>query len=391
MKTSKAYRFRFYPTAEQAQLLSRTFGCVRYVYNWGLRLKTDAYYQESERLYYADLCKRLTVLKQQPETVWLNEVSSVALQQSLAHLDRAFLNFFEGRAKYPEFHKKHAKQSASFMTSAFKWDGQNISLAKMKEPLAIRWSRRFSGIPSSVTVSRDAAHRYHISILVDEATVPLPIINAQVGADLGLTHAVILSTGEKIGNPRFYRKDERRLARAQRRLSRKQKGSKNRAKARLKAARIHARIADRRNDFTHKLTTRLVHDNQVIAVESLQVKNMMQNRHLSKSIADVNWGEMVRQLEYKAAWYGRTVVKIDKWYPSSKLCSDCGHIMQKMPLQVRSWTCPECGKTHDRDINAAQNILAAGLAVLACGEAVRPARKLKSKREGKPQRNRKAQ
>ena len=391
MKTSKAYRFRFYPTAEQAQLLSRTFGCVRYVYNWGLRLKTDAYYQESERLYYADLCKRLTVLKQQPETVWLNEVSSVALQQSLAHLDRAFLNFFEGRAKYPEFHKKHAKQSASFMTSAFKWDGQNISLAKMKEPLAIRWSRRFSGIPSSVTVSRDAAHRYHISILVDEATVPLPIINAQVGADLGLTHAVILSTGEKIGNPRFYRKDERRLARAQRRLSRKQKGSKNRAKARLKAARIHARIADRRNDFTHKLTTRLVHDNQVIAVESLQVKNMMQNRHLSKSIADVNWGEMVRQLEYKAAWYGRTVVKIDKWYPSSKRCSDCGHIMQKMPLQVRSWTCPECGERHDRDVNAAQNILAAGLAVLACGEAVRPARKLNSKREGKPQRSRKAQ
>ena len=389
--TTKAYRFRFYPTEEQAQLLARTFGCVRYVYNWALRLKTDAYYQESKRLYYADLCKRLTVLKQQPETVWLNEVSSVALQQSLAHLDRAFLNFFEGRAKYPDFHKKHDRQSASFMTSAFKWDGQAITLAKMKEPLAIRWSRQFSGVPSSVTVSCDAANRYHISILVDEATAPLPTVDSRVGIDLGLTHAVILSTGKKVGNPKFYRKDERRLAKAQRRLAKKKKGSRNRAKARLQVARIHVRIADRRKDFTHKLTTRLVHENQVIAVESLQVKNMIRNHHLSKSIADVSWGEMVRQLEYKADWYGRTLVKIDKFYPSSKRCFDCGHIMQKMPLQVRSWTCSECGEHHDRDINAAQNILAAGLAVLACGEAVRPAQKLKSKREGKTPRSRKAQ
>ena len=389
--TTKAYRYRFYPTEEQAQLLARTFGCVRYVYNWGLRLKTDAYYQEGKRLYYVDLSKQLTVLKRQPATIWLNEVSSVSLQQSLAHLDRAFLNFFEGRAKYPEFHNKHGKQSASFMTSAFRWDGQSITLAKMKEPLAIRWSRRFSGVPSSVTVSRDAANRYHLSILVDEATAPLPAADSQVGIDLGLTHAVILSTGEKIDNPKFYRMDEKRLAKAQRRLAKKKKGSQNRTKARLKVARIHAKIADRRNDFTHKLTTRLVHENQVIAVESLQVKNMVRNHHLSKSIADVSWGEMVRQLEYKANWHGRTVVKIDKFYPSSKRCFDCGHIVQKMPLQVRSWACPACGEMHDRDINAAQNVLAAGLAVLACGEAVRPAQKLKSKREGKLPRSRKAQ
>ncbi len=388
---TKAYRYRFYPTEEQAQLLARTFGCVRFVYNWGLRLKTDAYYQEGKRLYYDALSAQLTVLKRQPETVWLNEVSSVALQQSLRHLDKAFLNFFEGRAKYPEFHKKHDKQSASFMTSAFKWDGQAITLAKMKEPLAIRWSRRFSGIPSSVTVSRDTANRYHISILVDEAAAPLPVVDSRVGVDLGLTHATIFSTGEKVSNPKFYRKDELRLAKAQRRLAKKKKGSKNRAKARLQVTRIHVRIADRRKDFTHKLTTRLVHENQVIAVESLQVKNMIRNHHLAKSIADVSWGEMVRQFEYKADWYGRTLVKIDKFYPSSKRCFDCGHIMQKMPLQVRVWTCSECGKTHDRDINAAQNILAAGLAVLACGEAVRPARKLNSKREGKPQRSRKAQ
>ena len=201
--------------------------------------------------------------------------------------------------------------------------------------------------------------------------------------------AVILSTGEKVGNPRFFRKDEKRLAKAQKRLSKKQKGSKNRDKARIKVAKIHAKMADRRQDFLQKLTTQLIRENQVISLESLQVKHMIQNHHLAKSIADVGWGELVRQLEYKAAWYGRTVVKIDKFYPSSKRCYDCGHIMPKMPLNVRAWTCPECGKEHDRDINAAKNILAAGLAVLACGEAVRPGRK-QSSRQGKLQRSRKA-
>ncbi len=388
--TQRAYKFRFYPTEEQKQILAKTFGCVRYVYNWALRLKTDAYYNEGKRLYYKDLSAQMTELKRQPETVWLNEVSSVALQQSLRHLDRAFINFFEGRGSYPQFHKKHGKQSVSFASSAFRWDGENITLAKMSEPLNIRWSRNFYGDPSSVTVSKDASGRYHISIFVDEDVPQAPVCDSQVGIDLGLTDSVILSTGQKFGNPRYFRKDEKRLAKAQRRLAKKRKGSKNRAKERLKVARIHAKIADRRLDFLHKLSTRLVNENQVIAVESLQVKNMIRNHPLSKSIADVGWGEFVRQLEYKAQWYGRTLVKIDKFYPSSKRCFDCGYVMPKMPLSVRNWTCPECGEHHDRDVKAAQNILAAGLAVLACGEAVRPARKLKSQREGKPQRSRKA-
>lgn len=388
--TQRAYKFRFYPTEEQEQILAKTFGCVRYVYNWGLRLKTDAYYNDGKRLYYKDLSAQLTVMKQQTETIWLNEVSSVALQQSLRHLDRAFINFFEGHGAYPQFHKKHGKQSASFMSSAFKWDGQNITLAKMSEPLNIRWSRRFASAPSSVTISKDSADRYHISILVDEEIPTAPSCDKQVGIDLGLADAVILSTGQKFGNPRFLRKDEKKLAKAQRQLAKKQKGSRNRAKARLKVARIHAKIADRRNDFLHKLSTQLIHENQVIAVESLQVKNMIRNHHLAKAIADVGWSEFVRQLEYKAQWYGRTVVKIDKFYPSSKRCFDCGYVMPKMPLNIRYWTCPACGVHHDRDVNAAQNILAAGLAVFACGEAVRPARKLKSQRAGTPQRNRKA-
>ncbi|WP_206921894.1 IS200/IS605 family element RNA-guided endonuclease TnpB [Alicyclobacillus suci] len=390
MRRKRAYRYRFYPTEEQKQILAKTFGCVRYVYNWGLRLRTDAYYNDSKRLYYKDLSAQLTALKRQKETVWLNEISSVPLQQELRHLDRAFINFFEGRGEYPTFHKKRGKQSATYAASAFKWNGERLTLAKMSEPLNIRWSRDFVGTPSTVTVSKDSTGRYFVSILVEEEIEQKEPVNTQVGIDLGLTDAVIVSTGQKFGNPRFFRKDEKRLAKAQRQLARKQKGSNNRAKARLKAARIHAKIADRRLDFLHKLSTRLINENQVIAVERLQVKNMIRNHHLAKSIADVGWGELIRQLEYKADWYGRTLVKIDKFYPSSKRCFDCGHIMPNMPLHIRNWTCPECGEHHDRDVNAAQNILAAGQAVLACGEAVRPARKLKSQREGKPQRSRKA-
>lgn len=387
----RAYRYRFYPTEEQKQILAKTFGCVRYVYNWGLRLKTDAYYSDGKRLYYKDLSAHLTELKRQKETVWLNEVSSVALQQELRHLDRAFINFFEGRGGYPQFHKKRGKQSATYAASAFTWDGEQLTLAKMSEPLNIRWSRYFVGTPSTVTVSKDAAERYFVSILVEEEIQPKEPTQSQVGVDLGLMDAVILSTGQKFGNPRFFHKDEKRLAKAQRQLAKKQKGSKNREKTRLKVARIHAKIADRRQDFLHKLTTRLINENQVITVESLQIKNMIRNPHLAKSIADVGWGELIRQLEYKAHWYGRTLIKIDKFYPSSKRCSDCGHIMPKMPLHIRQWTCPKCGEHHDRDVNAAQNILAAGLAVLACGEAVRPGRKLSAKRQGKPQRSRKAE
>lgn len=202
----------------------------------------------------------------------------------------------------------------------------------MNEPLNIRWSRHFDGTPSTVTVSKDAANRYFVSILVEEEIQPKETSGSQVGIDLGLSDAVILSTGHKFGNPRYFRKDEKRLAKAQRKLSRKQKGSRNREKARLKVARIHAKIADRRLDFLNKLSTRLINENQVIAVESLQVKNMIRNHHLAKSISDVGWGELIRQLEYKADWYGRTLIKIDKFYPSSKRCLDCGHVMPKMPL-----------------------------------------------------------
>jgi putative transposase len=376
MKQKRAYQYRCYPTNEQEQVLARTFGCVRFVYNWALRKKTDAYYQQGERLYYAHLSSALTEMKRREEVAWLNEVASVPLQQSLRHLDRAFLTFFEGRAQYPTFKRKHGPQSATYVGTAFRWDGTSLTLAKMDAPLDIRWSRPLpdSCKPTTVTISKDCAGRYFVSLLVEEEIAPLPVTPKMVGLDLGLKSMVITSDGHTYGNPRFFAKDEKNLAKAQRRHAKKRKGSRNREKARKKVARIHARIAERRRDYQHKLSTQIIRENQVVCVESLQVKNMVHNHCLAKSISDVGWGEFVRQLEYKAAWYGRTLVKIDKWYPSSKRCFDCGHVLETLSLDVRVWTCPECKVVHDRDINAANNILAAGLAVSACGEAVRPGR-----------------
>jgi putative transposase len=376
MRQKRAYKYRFYPTPAQAQTLARTFGCVRYVYNWGLRARTDAYYQRQERLYYEQLAVLLTALKRQEATVFLQEVSSVPLQQALRHLESAFHNFFEGRTKYPTFKKKRSPQSATYASTAFTWNGTALTLAKMDTPLDIHWSRPLpkDARPSSVTVTKDPAGRYFVSFLVEEEIAALPISPKTVGIDLGLHDVVTLSTGEKTGNERFFAKDEKPLARAQRAHARKQKGSKNRERARKKVARIHARIADRRRDFLHKLTTQLIRDNQVICVEALAVKNLLGNHTLAKAISDVGWGELIRQLQYKAFWYGRAVVAIDKFYPSSKRCHACGHILDSLTLDIRQWTCSECGAVHDRDTNAALNIQAAGLAVYACGEVVRPGR-----------------
>jgi putative transposase len=321
------------------------------------------------------------VWKARAESAWLAEVSSVPLQQSLRHLERAFVNFFEGRAKYPKFKKKHGSQAATYTTSAFIWKDGQLTLAKMQTPLAIRWSRPLpeGASPTTVTVSRDPAGRYFVSLLVEEEMAPLRATSAVVGVDLGLTDVVTLSTGEKTGNERFLRQDEKRLARLQRRHARKCKGSQNREKARRKVAKLHARIADRRRDFQRKLTTRLIRENQTIYVESLAVKQMLQHPTLAKAIADVGWGELLRQLEYKATWYGRALITIDRWYPSSKTCSVCGYVLEALDLEEREWVCPMCGVQHDRDTNAARTILAeglrqsaAGLAVAACGGGVRP-------------------
>ena len=378
----RAFMFRFYPTDEQAAELSRTFGCVRLVYNKALEARTAAWVQESRRVGYAESSALLTCWKKSEELAFLGEVSSVPLQQALRHLQGAFVNFWAKRAGYPKFKsRKKSKCSAEYTRSAFTFRNGALRLAKMAEPLDIVWSRPLpeGAEPSTVTVSRDSAGRWFVSMLCEDGSVqPLPPApNPVVGIDAGITALVTLSTGEKVGNPKFGKQDRERLARAQRELARKQKGSKNRDKARIKVARVHARIADRRRDHLHKLTTRLVRENTVpincvVVIENLAVRNMLGNHTLARAISDAAWSELRRQLEYKCAWYGRVLVVVDRFYPSSKICSVCGHQVSALPLDVREWTCVACGAMNDRDVNAARNLEAAGLAVMACGAGVRP-------------------
>ncbi|MEW2256961.1 RNA-guided endonuclease TnpB family protein [Streptomyces sp. NPDC047869] len=375
-QVKRAFKYRFYPTNEQAAELSRTFGCVRLVYNKALEERTRAWYGEQRRLSYVQSSAALTEWKKTEELAFLAEVSSVPLQQALRHLQTAFGNFFAKQAKYPRYKsRKKSRASAEYTRSAFKWRDGKLTLAKMAQPLDIRWSRPLpEGVePTTVTVSRDAAGRWFVSLLCEDTITPAPATTQAVGIDAGITSLVTLSTSEKITNPKHERRDRARLARAQRELSRKAKGSANREKARVKVARIHARIADRRRDFLHKLSTRLVRENQTVVIEDLTVRNLLKNGKLARAISDASWTELRSMLEYKCAWYGRELVVIDRFFPSSKLCGACGTVRGMLPLNVREWTCA-CGAVHDRDVNAARNILAAWLAASACGDGVRPQR-----------------
>lgn len=348
-QVKRAFKYRFYPTDEQAAELSRTFGCVRLVYNKALEERTRAWYGEQRRISYVQSSAALTEWKKTEELAFLCEVSSVPLQQALRHLQTAFGNFFAKRARYPRYKsRKQSRASAEYTRSAFTWRDGTLTLAKMAGSLDIRWSRPLpeGAEPTTVTVSRDRAGRWFVSLLVEDTIAPAPATSAAVGLDAGITSLVTLSTGEKIAN---------------------------RARARVKVARVHARIADRRRDSLHKLTTRLVRENQTVVIEDLTVRNLLKNSRLARAISDAAWANLRMMLEYKCAWYGRELVVIDRWFPSSKLCGNCGTVREKLPLNVREWTC-DCGAVHDRDVNAARNILAAGLAASACGDGVRPQR-----------------
>ncbi|MFC8616193.1 RNA-guided endonuclease InsQ/TnpB family protein [Micromonospora purpureochromogenes] len=374
----RAYKYRFYPSPEQAGQLNRTFGCVRLIYNLALQARTRAWVVDGLRTTYPQTSAWLTEWKRTDPMAFLNDVSSVPLQQALRHLQAAFVAFWEKRSRHPRFKsKRKSRASAEYTRSAFRWRDGQLTLAKMDTPLHIVWSRPLpEGVePSTVTVSRDKAGRWFVSLLVVDTSVQvMPPVSAEVGVDAGLIDLATLSTGEKITNPRHERADRRKLSKAQRNLSRKIKDSRNRAKARLKVARIHARIADRRRDHLHKLSTRLVRENQTVVIEGLSVRNMLRNHTLARAISDAAWSALRYMIEYKAAWYGRQVIVVDRWYPSSKTCSACGWLNKDVPLAVRTWTCPDCGAVHDRDVNAARNILAAGLAERrnACGADVGP-------------------
>jgi len=378
----RAYRYRFYPTEEQAHLLRRTFGCVRLTYNQILEWRVSQWQDHAKSVNYNAASARLTEIKKIEELSFLNEVSSVPLQQGLRHQQTAFRGFFDKRTGFPKFKSRRGTQTAEFTRSAFKWDGgtHGLTLAKMTEPLDIKWSRMIPKRcePSTVTVSLDPAGRWHVSMLVEDPTIrPLPKLDRAIGVDLGLSTLATISGSdgvvEKISRPRWLDSEAKKLERDQRRLAKKCKGSKNRTKAKLKVARTHAQIADRRRDHLHKLTTRLIRENQTVILEDLSVRGMAGSLKLGRSVNDAALGEFRRQIEYKAQWHGRQVVLVDRWFPSTKRCFDCGFI-NKVALSDREWECPRCGTTHDRDVNAARNILAAGLAVSACGENVRPKR-----------------
>jgi putative transposase len=376
------YNFRLYPDSVQREALARAFGCARVVFNDGLRARQQARAEGLPYLSDAELSRRVTVAKATPERAWLAEVSSVVLQQALADLNVAYRNFFgslSGNRKGlkvapPRFRSRKDNRQAIRFTknSRFTVLGNGrLRLPKIGD-LPVRWSRDLPAEPSSVTVIRDAAGRYFVSFVVRTEDERLPPTECEVGIDLGLTHFAVLSDGTKVAAPKFLRRAARKLTRLQQALSRKTKGSNRRKKAAAKVARVHARVADTRRDWQHKLSTSIIRDNQAVYVEDLCVVGLGRTR-LAKSVHDAGWASFTAMLEYKAARYRRTFVRVDRFYPSTKMCSDCGRINDKMTLGVRSWTCP-CGSIHDRDINAAINIKAAGRADFNDrGARVRPA------------------
>ncbi len=383
----RAYKFRIYPSPEQETVLRKTIGSCRFVYNWALAQRREAWVQEKKSVNYAKTCKALTELKESPEREWLNEVSSVCLQQSLRNLDVAFVNFFKKRGGYPAFKSRKNGGSARFLGNAFRIEGDSLFLAKIKTPLKVVWSRKLSGEPNQCVVSQNAAGQWFASFLCEEEIAKLPPSDKKIGVDLGIETFASTSDGQKFGQPKRIRRLRKKLARLQRQHSRKQKGSKNREKARRKVARLHQHINDVRKDFLHKLSTKLIRENQTIALEDLAVKNMVHNRKLSRCISEQGWREFRTMLEYKAEWYGRELIIVDRFWPTSKTCSCCGR-KADLSLKDRRWTC-ECGVTHDRDINAAKNILAAGQAVpFACGADERPAKNYVLR--GSPRRSRKS-
>lgn len=377
------YSFRIYPTPAQRQSLARAFGCARVVFNDALATRQAAHEAGDPYVSDADLSARLTTAKATPERAWLGDVSAVVLQQALADLNAAYRDFFDsisGKRKGPKIglphfrSRKDSRQSIRFTrNSKFRiLDNGRLRLPKVGD-VSIRWSRDLPAPPSSVTVLRDAAGRFFASFVVEVAPDSLPETGRACGIDLGLGHFAVLDDGTKIATPRFLRRAEKKLKRAQRNLSRKQKGSKNREKARVRTARVHTKVADARRDFHHKLSTKIIRDNQAVTVEDLAVRGLARTR-LAKSVHDVGWSAFITMLEYKARLHGREFFQIGRFEPTSQICSSCGVKDGPKPLHIRAWKCAACGTTHDRDVNAARNIAALGRreALNARGGNVRP-------------------
>jgi putative transposase len=371
-----AYRCRAYPDKAQQQMLVRTFRCVRVVWNRTLAARNDRWQTERKGTSYAQTDAALTAMKKDVQLAFLSEVPSVPLQQTLRHQQKALAAFFAKRARYPRFKSRRGRQAAHYTRSAFSMRGGVLRLAKTTAPLQFVWSWPDIDLtaldPTTVIVCREPDGRWYVTFTIEtDAPAPLEEAGHAVGVDLGVTEFAVTSDGETIANPRCLERKARNLARYQRRMARCREGSANRAKAAAKVARAHRKVRCARRDFLHRASTRLIRSADTIVIEDLHVVGMVHNRHLARVISDCGWGEFRRQLEYKCQRYGRRLVVIDRWYPSSKTCSACGHVLAELSLSTRHWTCPSCRARHDRDLNAAKNILAAGLAVTACGAGVR--------------------
>ncbi len=381
MAVQVRYRYRIYPERGQQEALARVFGCARVVFNDCLRLR-DACHVAGEKISDTEVQRRVvTLAKRTPERAWLSEVASVALVQACQDARRAYRNWFDSmsgqrkgrRIGHPRFRSKRGRQSVRLTRNGFALHGARLYIAKIGD-IRVRWSRPLPSEPSSVTVIKDADGRYYASFVVERQPSPLPACGRETGIDVGLDRLAVTSDGQIIANPRFLQAKQRHLARAQRALCRKQKGSANRAKARRRVAVLHRKVRETRLDHAHKAALRLVRDNQAVYAEDLAITGLARTR-LARSVHDAGWAQLLQLLEEKAKYYGRAFARIGRFEPTSQVCSACGVKDGPKPLHVREWTCPACGAVHDRDVNAARNILAAGRAdrLNACGGQVRPA------------------
>lgn len=365
---NKSYKIRLYPNKEQKVLLEKHFGCIRFVYNYFLNVRNTEYKTNKVNMSYYDTANELSVLKTNQEFKFLNEVNSQSLQWSLRFLDVAFRNFFRGQTKFPNFKKKSNNQSFKVpVNSTFKIIDNKIIIPKFKEGINFRGKLELDNLVkfNSVTISKTTSGKYYATLQGEFNYEPVEQNDNKVGIDLGIKEFLITDSGVKIDNPKYLKKSLKKLKYEQKQLSKKNKGSNNRNKQRILVSLIHEKITNKRMDFLHKLSQKIVNENQVICLENLAVKNMIKNHKLAQAISDVSWSKFLDMLKYKSEWNDRQLVQIDRFYPSSKSCSECHYINDNLTLKDREWTCPSCGTKHDRDINAAKNILIQGINLLS--------------------------